>query len=284
MFKNGGTFGDIDNLSYNYTGNRLNYVNDAVISNEDVGDFRNNNTGTDDYSYYNNGSLKIDKNKGISDITYDIFLKKVSQVSFSDGNWVRFFYDGNGTLLQRSNSIGDIWEYYANVIYKNNQPYQIATPEGRSVYTAGAWNQEFEYRDVYGNLRVGFKENGSKLELTQKNDYDPTGFELRPLAFENIAARSNFKFQKQERISDFDLDIDFFKFRPSDSKTVRFWQIDPLASNYAYNSPYALQENKFGLGVELEGRELASFLSDASDLWQERQRQLFLTKVHFPIE
>jgi hypothetical protein len=39
----------------------------------------------------------------------------------------------------------------------------------------------------------------------------------------------------------------------------RFWQIDPLAEQYVYNSPYALQENKFGCGVELEGKELGGF-------------------------
>ncbi|WP_406844824.1 hypothetical protein [Flavobacterium soyae] len=34
--------------------------------------------------------------------------------------------------------------------------------------------------------------------------------------------------------------------------------IDPLAEKYPYNSTYAFQENKMGMGVELEGLELAS--------------------------
>ncbi|TRX32720.1 hypothetical protein [Flavobacterium restrictum] len=34
--------------------------------------------------------------------------------------------------------------------------------------------------------------------------------------------------------------------------------IDPLAEDYAYNSTYAFQENKLGLGRELEGLELYS--------------------------
>jgi hypothetical protein len=67
------------------------------------------------------------------------------------------------------------------------------------------------------------------------------------------------KYQNQERVADFGLDIDLFKFRPSDPTIGRFWQIDPLASDYVYNSPYALQENKFGLGVELEGKEIMPF-------------------------
>jgi len=36
----------------------------------------------------------------------------------------------------------------------------------------------------------------------------------------------------------------------------RFFNIDPLATKYPYNSPYAFQENKLGMGVELEGLEL----------------------------
>ena len=34
--------------------------------------------------------------------------------------------------------------------------------------------------------------------------------------------------------------------------------IDPLAEDYTYNSPYAFQENKMGMGRELEGLELVS--------------------------
>jgi hypothetical protein len=38
-----------------------------------------------------------------------------------------------------------------------------------------------------------------------------------------------------------------------------FYSVDPLASQYAYNTVYAFQENKFGSGVELEGAELKEF-------------------------
>ena len=47
-----------------------------------------------------------------------------------------------------------------------------------------------------------------------------------------------------------------FKFRDYDPRLGRFKSVDPLADKYAYNSTYAFQENKLGLGTELEGREL----------------------------
>jgi hypothetical protein len=37
--------------------------------------------------------------------------------------------------------------------------------------------------------------------------------------------------------------------------------IDPLAEEYTYNSTYAFQENKMGMGRELEGLELAPFFA-----------------------
>lgn len=39
--------------------------------------------------------------------------------------------------------------------------------------------------------------------------------------------------------------------------------IDPLAEDYPYNSTYAFQENKMGMGRELEGLELAPFVNVA---------------------
>lgn len=36
----------------------------------------------------------------------------------------------------------------------------------------------------------------------------------------------------------------------------RFFNVDPLAEDYYYNSPYAFAENKLGRGIELEGLEL----------------------------
>ena len=45
----------------------------------------------------------------------------------------------------------------------------------------------------------------------------------------------------------------------SDPAIGRFWSIDPLAEDYVYNSTYAFQESKLGMGTELEGAELNPF-------------------------
>lgn len=47
-----------------------------------------------------------------------------------------------------------------------------------------------------------------------------------------------------------------FEYRMHDPRVGRFFAVDPLFREYPYNSTYAFQENKLGLGTELEGREL----------------------------
>lgn len=202
---NGGSFGDIDNLTYNYSGNKLNYVNDAINGNEEIGDFRNNNTGTNDYEYWNDGSLKVDRNKGILLIEYDSCLKKTKKISFSTG-WVEFFYNGDGTLIKRTNFLGDVWDYVGNMIFKNGIPYQMSISEGRAVYVAGIWVYEYEYHDHQNNLRVAFKAEGNKLVQTQTNETDPFGLSIQPLSLVGVSPQ-NFRFQNQEKIEDFGLNL-----------------------------------------------------------------------------
>jgi hypothetical protein len=108
-------FGAIDNLSYFYSGNRLNGITDAVSGNQNVGDFRAGgvpyNGSSTDYTYYPNGSLKSDANKGISLIEYNTYLNKVKQVTWSDGRWLKLNYDGGGSLIKKENSAGEYWHY-----------------------------------------------------------------------------------------------------------------------------------------------------------------------------
>jgi RHS repeat-associated protein len=50
-----------------------------------------------------------------------------------------------------------------------------------------------------------------------------------------------------------------FEYRMHDPRVGRFFAIDPLASKYPHNSPYAFSENRVIDGVELEGLEWKQF-------------------------
>jgi hypothetical protein len=92
------------------------------------------------------------------------------------------------------------------MIFKNGIPYQMNISEGRVVYVAGVWVYEYEYRDHQNNLRVAFKAEGNKIVQTQTNETDPFGLTIQPLSLVGVSPQ-NFRFQNQEKIEDFGLNI-----------------------------------------------------------------------------
>lgn len=194
----------VDALTYDYTnsGNTLLKVTDGTTGNTNVGDFRNGTNSGNDYEYYTDGSLKLDRNKTIKTIEYDPFHKKVKYVEFDDGKWNKFDYAGNGSLIKRQNSTGEYWDYTANIIYKNGVAYQMNTAEGRTVYNGTAWEYEFEYRDHNEDLRLSFKNENGLPTIVQQNTNDIWGWEIKGLS--NVetgnSTQSNFRFLDRESV------------------------------------------------------------------------------------
>jgi hypothetical protein len=147
-----------------------------------------------------------------------------------------------------------VWDYTAGVLYKNTQPYQMQMDEGRVSYSNNNWINEFEYRDHQNNLRVGFKADNGQLLQTQQVETDAFGLEIRALS-NSCVGSNNYKFQKQERLDDFDINLNWFKYRPQDPQIGRMWQVDALADKYVHNSVYAFSENKLTAHIELDGLE-----------------------------
>ena len=93
--------------------------------------------------------------------------------------------------------------------------------------------------------------------LKKRDYYSPFGLSINALSSSAPLSKPNkFKYHGQEEQTDFDLGWYQFKWRNHDPTIARFFNVDPLASDYVYNSPYAFAENKLGLGIELEGLEL----------------------------
>lgn len=108
-----------------------------------------------------------------------------------------------------------------------------------------------------GNARVSFGRNAQSqaIELTDVNDYYPFGMNHLKTgnAFFGKGTYKNYKYQGQELQ---ETGFYMFKYRTYMPDTGRFMQLDPLAEKFPYNSTYAIQENKMGMGIELEGLEL----------------------------
>jgi RHS repeat-associated protein len=95
-----------------------------------------------------------------------------------------------------------------------------------------------------------------KSAIIQSQDYYPFGLTFNSYQRED-ALVNRFRFQGQEHVDAIDLGWDAFKWRNHQPDIGRFFNIDPLADKYVYNSPYAFSENKVVAHVELEGLESA---------------------------
>jgi len=97
--------------------------------------------------------------------------------------------------------------------------------------------------------------------IVQADDYYPFGMTFNEYRRENSVA-NKWKFQGQEHIEDLGLNWVSFKWRNHQPDIGRFFNIDPLAESYFYNSPYAFSENKVTSHIELEGLEAVSIQAE----------------------
>ncbi|WP_044172089.1 DUF6443 domain-containing protein [Flectobacillus major] len=232
-WKNNNTFGLIDNLNYTYNtnSNKILKVDDISGETASFSDVSGN-----DYTYWQDGSLKSDNNKGISLIEYN-YLKLPKKV-VQNGVATLYQYDATGKKLKET--IGsDITDYSANKIYKNNTLYQISHDEGRIV------NGEYEYNitDHLGNLRVAFKDSLGIAKITQANAYGVWGEDLPTLSYQNTSNLNNFKFTGKESLQG--TGYTDFGARWYDNIVPHFITQDPMAEvmfsqssyNYCFNNP-----------------------------------------------
>jgi RHS repeat-associated protein len=155
----------IDNLTYDYgadgsAGNQLLKVDDGGTS---KGFVDGTNTGND-YSYDENGNLKVDNNKGITDIQYNL-LNLPRYLRKDVSNNITFKYAANGVKLTKESIVAGAvttTNYIGNFIYVNNKLQYIMHPEGRVVVRRDGSNNisgyEYQYhlKDHQGNTRVTF--------------------------------------------------------------------------------------------------------------------------------
>ncbi len=216
--------------------------------------------------YDQNGNLTKDKNKDIGNIKYN-HLNFPTLINFGGGNKIQYFYDASGVKQKKivtNNGNVKITDYAGNYIYENDQLQFLGHPEGYVISSENSWAYIYQYKDHLGSVRLTYSDsnnNGtiSQSEIIKESNYYPFGLEHK--GYNNVinGVENNYKtYQGQELTKDLDYNMLEFKYRHYDPAIARFVTIDPLASNYEYNSTYAFQENKLGMGVELEGLELSS--------------------------
>ncbi len=121
-----------------------------------------------------------------------------------------------------------------------------------------------------GNIPVYFDNLGVihyRGTIFEETHYYPFGLTMAGISSRAVGIIENkLRFQGQEfsrgEFSDGKgLDTYEFKYRMNDPQTGRFWQVDPLADKYVYNSTYAFSENKVTRHIELEGLEALDIIN-----------------------
>jgi len=186
------TYDVMDNISYSYDkdgdgisdGNRLLGVDDAAVAATAApNDFEDNGQkytagGSAEYQYDENGNLRVDKNKGITGIDYNV-LNLPTAIRFASGNRLEYSYTATGTkLTQRVYAGGGsiptkTVDYAGGFVYEQQVPVFVHTSEGRALYSAAAsgnkWDYEYHLKDHLGNLRVTFRNTTQTRLLTSDN-------------------------------------------------------------------------------------------------------------------
>jgi RHS repeat-associated protein len=156
-----------------------------------------------------------------------------------------FKYAGGGaSRVGVSGSVKDHWTSDA-------QLQNITVPKNGYIFVYVSNESNFDV--FFDNLQVVHKP-GPILEETH---YYPFGLTMAGISAKAIGELQNKEktFQGQRFDDDLGLDWVQFKWRNHDPQIGRFIEIDPLADDYVYNSPYAFSENKVTGHVELEGLE-----------------------------
>ena len=264
--------GTMDILDYDYhnseVSNRLYKVNDTGVK---TYGFKDSSANNQDYWYDANGNMTSDANKGITSISYNHLNMPTNIVVSSsqhNGN-VEYVYAADRTKLQKRTTQGGnttTTDYNGNYVYENGNLKQISHPEGYIEPDGSNWQYVYYLKDHQNNVRITYSDDNNDgsidpaNEIRREQNYYPFGLQHKGYNNSINGIENNLKtFQDQEFTEDLGLNTHEWKYRMSDPSIGRFWQIDPLATDYTHNSPYAFSENRVINGVELEGLEYASY-------------------------
>lgn len=119
----------------------------------------------------------------------------------------------------------------------------------------------YNYTDHLGNIRLSYT-NGPEdvARILEENHHYPFGLKHKgyneiPPSSDNLIISYQYKYQSQELQDELGLNWYSFKWRNYMPDIGRFFNIDPFAEQYNYQSPYNFAENKVVSHFELEGLE-----------------------------
>ena len=223
----------IDDLTYEYTfgGNRLSKVTDDGTAQG----FTDGTNNDNDYGYDANGNITSDKNKGITDITYN-YLNLPRTITFTNGT-ITFQYDANGNKLSKTVSTGTQKDYLGGIEYNNGVVEAVYHEEGRTTPQGSNWQYEYNLKDQLGNTRVVFTDNNNDgtPEVIEEFDYYPFGMQHES---GSATATNHYLYNGKELNTDLGLNWYDYGARWYDKALGRWNAPDPLAEKFDSWSGY----------------------------------------------
>jgi len=264
------SYNTIDNLIYNYTTDlsRLASITENASATYKSRGF-NPGSGGVGYSYDNNGNLKSDTYKGITNIVYN-HLNLPTQILWGTTKSLEFLYDASGNKLRKTvktgSTVNSIKEYIGGIEYDSipGAPRKINSiyhAEGRffntDTWDAPIFRTEYTIKDHLGNGRIYFAdlEDDGKIDVNnntsvylndilQENQYYPFGMAHEgPWLFNASAPDNMYQYNSKELNVDHGLNFLDYGARWYDPSIGRFTTTDRFTEKYLQMTPYQYGAN-----------------------------------------
>lgn len=257
------TFGEIDNLVYNYPDNSSQLT--SVI--DGSGSTRGFAFPVSSYGYDGNGNMISDGGKGL-DIEYNpINLPMLFRNSLGE---VRLDYTIGGEKIKKAVTGEEpyVKDYVAGSEWKDGEIEAYYFGDGRVVFSEN--NSIFEYtlKDHLGNTVVTFSDKDDDDEIStlpedgevlRRTHYYPFGMTMDLPLFEDFNDPENgYLYNGKELNEDFGIDLSDYGARWYDATSGRWGGVDPLAERYYSNSSFAYVLNNPIILIDPDGRSSES--------------------------
>ncbi|NMM48530.1 RHS repeat-associated core domain-containing protein [Flammeovirgaceae bacterium KN852] len=186
----------MDLLTYTYAkGNQLSKVSDSGTEEG----FKDGTNTSNDYVYDANGNMTVDRNKGITKITYN-HLNLPVQIWFdaTGTKKIVYTYDAAGIKLQKrvfeNNVVIKTTDYIGGMIYENGKLQQLAHAEGRIVSDtlpdeSVQFKYQYHHKDHLGNVRTTYGETNQTDVYLATMETESGVAEREESQFGNLGAR-----------------------------------------------------------------------------------------------